>query len=43
MVPYVPSGVFDRNPTIGRLAVQIIEEVGRSLEIENEKEYREGK
>ena len=41
MVPYVLSGVFDRNVSIGKLAVQIIEEVGRSLEVENEKDYRE--
>lgn len=43
MVPYVLSGVFDRNIEIGRLAVTIIEEVGKSLELENEKDYRENK
>ena len=43
LVPYILSGLFDSDDTVRDTAAEIIEVVGRQIEVEKEKEFRENK
>lgn len=43
IVPYMLSGMFDSDDTVRSTALEMIEEIGRQIEIEKEKELRDNK
>lgn len=43
IVPYMLSGLFDEDEQVKQVAVQIVEEIGRQIEVEKEKDLRESK
>jgi hypothetical protein len=43
LVPYLLSGLFDPDPEVRESALSAIDEIGRQIEEEKEKEFRENK
>ena len=43
IVPYILSGLFDSDDVVRSTALETITEIGRQIEIEKEKEFRESK